>query len=78
MKNINIGNFKVNVTAKTDNPYFKDSITETTAEFLNELSIVYGYAAELNKLQGYEAHAKDFQSKSDEIFNFLKKMGLYD
>ena len=77
MKNIKIGDYEVSVTAKKEVPYFKDSVRETTIEFLNELSIVYGYAAELNQIRGYNCHAEDYKKKSDEIYNFLKQIGAY-
>ena len=76
MKNIKIGAFEVEVKASLEGNGKANN--KDTIYFLNELSLVYQYAAELNKLQGYDGHAKDFKSKSDEIFQFLKKIGVYD
>lgn len=49
-----------------------------TIAFLNELSLVYGYAAKYEDMSGHAAMARGFREKANDIFQMLKEIGAYD
>lgn len=72
-----IGEFEVEVKAKgiaEREKYNKDDLEY----FLNELSLVYQEASMFNEGQGYQAYARNYKKKSDDIFMKLNEMGAYD
>ena len=44
---------------------------------LNELSLVYSYAAEKMRADGCDALAKDFQNKASALYKICNDMGAY-
>lgn len=55
----------------------KDENKEDLMYFLNELSLVYGYAADHNFSRGYQAHAKDYREKANTLYDYLNDLEVY-
>ena len=45
---------------------------------LNELSIAYTEAAQLRRMQGLNASARDFEEKAHKLYVICKECGAYD
>lgn len=52
-------------------------ITATMA-MLNEISIIYDYAADFCREKGYDAYEETYRNKSNEIYDALDNIGYYD
>lgn len=71
-----VGEFEVEVKAK--GIVSREKYNEKDTEFfLNELSVVYQDAATFEEGQGYQAHARNYNTKSMDIYKQLLKMGAY-
>lgn len=49
-----------------------------TMEMLNEISIIYDYAADFCGEKGYDAYEEAYRNKSNEIYDALYNIGYYD
>lgn len=49
-----------------------------TMEMLNEISIIYDYAADFCREKGYDAYEEAYRNKSNEIYDALYNIGYYD
>ena len=70
---IRIGSYDVVISA--DN-----WITEETGmlNFLNDLSLVYLYAAETADRKGYQVFKEEYENTAHDLFVICKERGLYD
>ena len=73
---IKIGEFEVEIKAKGIVSREKYN-EEDTQFFLNELSVVYQDAATFEDGQGYQAHARNYNTKSMNIYKKLCELGAY-
>ena len=76
MKNVKIGSYTVDISAKTK--YENRNNKESLLYFLNELSIVYSEAAKYNQEHGFNGFYQDFEEKSRELHQMLTELGAYD
>lgn len=45
---------------------------------LNDISIAYREAAEIRRMRGRNASAKDFEEKARKLYEICKELGAYD
>ena len=64
----------IEIKCKTGNKEDK----KNTEFLINELSLVYEYAANFSQGQGMEAMAKEFKQKADILFAILEDLDHYD
>lgn len=69
---LKIGYFNVDVTATED-----VSCEDKTLQFINELSIAFGYAAAYSKANDMPAHYDHYYKLDNDTYNFLKNIGYY-
>lgn len=70
-------NRELNITCKglyNDKRANNDDLTSV----LNEFSIAYSEAAELRRMRGLNASAKDFEEKAHELYVICRELGAYD
>lgn len=73
---ITVGNYELQLTAR--NTVLNESAnTRDLKYFLNELSMVYAYAAENEETKNYKYIAEDYSNKANELYHIVAQLGLY-
>ena len=72
---VRIGHYDVEISAT--NEYLKDSDTDPTLSFLNELSSVFMDAGSWNVEMGYRAVGDHDQNVASDLFAICEENGLY-
>lgn len=70
---VRIGSYDVEISAE-------NWVTEevNTLGFLNELSLVYRYAAEHLSRKGYQVFNEEYENTSNDLYLICREHGLYD
>lgn len=76
MKNIEIGSFVAEIKAKRI--YENRNTVESASYLLNELSMVYQYAAKYMESNGYNFLAEDYNKKGASLYDMLTNLGFYE
>ena len=76
MKNIEIGSYIAEIQAKTI--YDNSNTEEITGYLLNELSLVYTYAAKYMEIKGRNHIASDYHDKGESLYQLLTNSGFYE
>ena len=74
---LQIGNYEVEVKAKSIIKEKKNYNKEDTMYFLNSISVALDYAKECTKSKGYDGMANSYKEASDGIYEILDELGFY-
>lgn len=58
--------------------FYDGTKINATMSMLNEISMIYDYAADSCREKGYDAYEEMYRNKSNEIYDALYNIGYYD
>ena len=76
MMKFNVGDYEIKISARMNYKNYYNELD--TQRFMNLLSIVFNEAFENAKNNGQDGAAEEYNRISKELFETLKKQGLYD